>query len=163
MKHTSNRIITLDFEASGIGENSYPIEVGVSLTDGSTWCTLIKPLSSWQHWDSSAEKVHGISQEDLSLNGKAPLFVAKQLNNLLENMIVYSDCVVLDAIWLRKLYDAANIHLRFKLVDMMYIMDEERYDKLLATKKAIAKNLQLDRHRASNDALILQMAYQELY
>ena len=50
----------MDIEASGFGRSSYPIEVGYVLGDGSSFCTLIRPLPSWTHWDASAESVHHI-------------------------------------------------------------------------------------------------------
>ena len=33
----------LDLEASGFGRDSYPIEVGYVLPDGSSFCSLIRP------------------------------------------------------------------------------------------------------------------------
>jgi len=45
----------LDVEASGFGAGSYPIEVGYVFGDGRSYCTLIRPVSSWTHWDAKAK------------------------------------------------------------------------------------------------------------
>ena len=72
----------IDIEASGFGNGSYPIEVGLALPDGSTHCFIIRPASNWTHWDSSAQAIHGISRETLIESGKPPPEVADSLNRL---------------------------------------------------------------------------------
>ncbi|MET0379714.1 MAG: hypothetical protein ABW049_12050, partial [Spongiibacteraceae bacterium] len=52
----------LDFEASGLGGGTYPIEVGYVLGDGRSACYLIRPEPDWQGWSADAEKLHGISR-----------------------------------------------------------------------------------------------------
>jgi DNA polymerase III epsilon subunit-like protein len=155
-------ITTLDIEASGINARAYPIEIGVSLSNGTTWCSLIKPAESWTYWSKEAENIHGISYEELMTNGKSPAQVAGKLNKLLTSSTAYSDCWVLDQPWLIKLFQHAGITQTFSLLDMMHIMKEEPYEKLVETKHRIALTLDLARHRASNDALILQLAHEEL-
>ncbi|MGH1439607.1 MAG: 3'-5' exonuclease [Cellvibrionaceae bacterium] len=155
-------IATLDIEASGIHAEAYPIEVGVSLPNGKTWCSLIRPSQSWKHWDKEAETIHGISQEELISNGKSPTEVAGKLNQMLSSSTVYSDCWVLDQPWLTTLFQQAGMPQSFTLLDMMHVMKEESYEKLIDTKHRIALSLDLARHRASNDAKILQLAYEEL-
>ena len=49
MRHREPYII--DVEASGFGNGSYPIEVGVVLNNGEKFCTLIVPAANWTHWD----------------------------------------------------------------------------------------------------------------
>ena len=39
----------MDIEASGFGPDSYPIEVGLALGDGSRFCSLIVPAEHWTH------------------------------------------------------------------------------------------------------------------
>jgi hypothetical protein len=155
-------IITLDIEASGIHPHSYPIEIGVVLDNGESWCSLIKPAETWTYWDDDAELLHGISRAELQENGKSPIEVAGKLNNLLQDNIAYSDCWVLDNPWLITLFQQAAMEKKFTLLDMMHIMKEAEYGKLKATKQAIAIEANIDRHRASNDARILQIAYQTL-
>lgn len=155
-------IATLDIEASGIHPESYPIEIGICLANGKTWCSLIKPSDKWTHWDKEAEAIHGISHSDLIKHGKEPEDIAQELNSLLNSLTVYSDCSVLDQPWLNQLFQETNINPSFCLRDMMYLMEEEGYEKLIETKQQIAKKLQIERHRASNDARILKLAYEEI-
>ena len=66
-------ICIVDFEASSLSKQSYPIEVGVCLcTDPDLpvrlWGSLIRPTEKWlesQDWSDEAFAVHGITQEDL--------------------------------------------------------------------------------------------------
>ena len=65
--------MVIDFEATALTLESYPIEVGVARAmtpEGpvSTWSALISPDPSWNvpaQWDPDAERVHGISRWDL--------------------------------------------------------------------------------------------------
>jgi len=160
--HASNSIATLDIEASGIHADAYPIEIGVSLPNGDSWCSLIQPVHGWIHWNDQSEQIHGISREELFISGKTPLQVAKKLNSFLGESIAYSDCWVLDNPWLIKLYEQAGIKQTFSLLDMMHIMTEENYNCLVETKHKVALELDLQRHRATNDARVLRLAYEEL-
>lgn len=162
IKDLQLHISTLDIEASGIHSNSYPIEIGISLQDGTSWCSLIKPDNSWQHWDKTAEAIHGITREELIRFGKSPREVAITLNQLINTNTIYSDCWVLDKPWLTRLYEAAGVSISFKLLDMMHVMKEDNYEQLLDTKNTIASNLNIRRHRATNDAKILQLAYEKI-
>ena len=83
--------IIIDVEASGFGQGSYPIEIGIALADGSRHCFLVAPARSWKHWDTEAEKVHGISRELLSSHGRPIQDIAWRLNELLRTRTVYSD------------------------------------------------------------------------
>lgn len=49
---TSQELLTfLDIEATGIHEDSYPIEIGWVDTEGNESSFLIKPIPEWTHWD----------------------------------------------------------------------------------------------------------------
>ncbi|MCG6968099.1 MAG: hypothetical protein LJE59_16490 [Chromatiaceae bacterium] len=154
--------IIIDVEASGFGKGSYPVEVGVVLSDGSRHCYLIAPARSWQHWDDAAEAVHGISREALLSYGRPLQDVAWRLNELLRDKTVYCDAWSFDMSWLGKLYDAANMHQTFRLADIAELLDEEQRGRWHDTKQRVAEELGLQRHRASGDAKILQEAWRRL-
>ncbi|NVP03109.1 hypothetical protein HWA77_23150, partial [Photobacterium damselae subsp. damselae] len=63
----------LNFEASGLSEQSYPIEVGYALPDAEGYSLLINPLSSatqWNYWDDFAEQqLHHRSRQELITKG----------------------------------------------------------------------------------------------
>ncbi len=56
----------LDFEASSLDDDSFPIEVGLAVVDPSTasvavWSTLIKPAAQWAErgrWSRASEISH---------------------------------------------------------------------------------------------------------
>ena len=152
----------IDLEASGLGAGSYPIEVGVALASGETRCTLVCPAQDWSHWDDAAEHLHGITRDTLLLNGRSPLKVAILLNEWLGESVVYSDAWGNDACWLARLFDEAGMQQRFKVEAVTAILSEAQMELWAYAKELAERNLFLKRHRASNDALILQFTYQLL-
>ena len=155
--------IIIDFEASGFGKGSYPIEVGFSGRHGEGWCALIRPEEDWQHWDAKAAQIHHIPREILVERGRSVTYVAQQLNLFLRNYTVYSDGWTQDYVWLARLYDAANMSPSFKLADLREIMNQDQQDNWHTTKEAVQKELNLNRHRASSDAKVLQLTWLRTY
>jgi hypothetical protein len=149
----------LDFEASGLGIDSYPIEVGIILADGRKYCTLIKPAHNWLHWDQSAEELHRISRGILLSYGKPIVEVANELNRLLAEKTIYSDGWVVDKPWLNKLFYHANLMPSFFLSPLENILSELQMALWSTSKQAVIEELALSRHRASTDALIIQETY----
>lgn len=100
---------TIDFEASGLDlMDSYPIECGY--TNGLIEREfLIKPAEGWWHWDTTAEKVHGISQGELLTKGENPCYVADEMIKDLSGKIVICDGWQYDLYWMWTLFDTAGI------------------------------------------------------
>lgn len=146
----------IDVEASGFGAASYPIEVGLVLSDGSSYCTLIRPEARWTHWDTSAEEVHLVSRETLLRNGRTAAETARELNARLRGMTVYCDSWYHDFTWLSRLFDAAECPQAFRLEDIRTLLNEAQAEHWHATRLQVQADLCLPRHRASNDARILQ-------
>ena len=149
----------IDIEASGFGSDSYPIEVGVVLTSGKRYCSLILPASEWKHWDEQAAKVHGITREDLKKFGSPVTEVAKALNDLLDGLIIYSDAWAVDLRWITRLFYTAGIYQQFKVSALENILSEAQMDIWHETKNQVLTGVEFKRHRASNDALIIQETY----
>lgn len=108
----------LDFEASSLSSNSYPIEVGWSLADGSIESHLISPagLDKWDDWSRLSESVHGISRSELLAHGKSPDWVCRRMNQQLSGQIVYTDSPAYDGMWLAELFSVVNgSRIKFKL------------------------------------------------
>lgn len=146
----------IDVEASGLGVGSYPIEVGIALPDGRTHCTLICPPAHWIHWDSQAEQLHGISRDSLLVNGRSVLKAAMMLNEWLDGQTVYTDGWGNDSCWLAKLFAEAGIVQRFTLDSVVTLLEPAQKDAWHPTKSQVLGELRVMRHRASNDALIVQ-------
>jgi len=151
--------IIIDVEASGFGRGSYPIEVGFVMPDGSTLCALVKPEPSWVHWDDSAESLHGITREILAEHGKPIEEVARWLNDNLRGLTVYSDAWGNDLSWLGALFEYAEVPQLFHLEALNKLLSEEQMNAWSEARDKVVSELSLKRHRASNDARIIQMTY----
>lgn len=153
----------IDIEASGFGDASYPIEIGVALNAGKKFCTLISPAPDWTHWDDSAEQVHHVSRAMLTSHGKSVQEVAQQLNNLLNGKTLYSDGWVVDHPWLIRLFAAAGKAQAFHVSPLEIILSEAQMDIWHQTKDQVIAQLKLNRHRASNDAWIIQETFRKTF
>ncbi len=151
--------IVIDFEASGFGKGSYPIEVGFSRRHGEGWCTLIRPESDWQHWDDKAAHIHRIPREILVERGKSASVVTEQLNIQLAGLTVYTDGWAQDYVWMALLFDAADRVPSFRLADLREIISPQQEGLWHVTKDQVVEDLNISRHRASNDARVLQMTW----
>lgn len=152
----------IDLEASGFGKGSYPIEVGFVLPDGSSQCLLIQPDAGWTHWDPAAELVHGISRATLLEYGHPALEVATQLNRSLRGQTVYSDAWAHDYTWLSVLFEAAGLVPTFKLEHLLVLMNECSQQHWNEIRSKVERELNVRRHRASNDARVLQTTWLRL-
>jgi hypothetical protein len=153
------RPFIIDIEASGFGPNSYPIEVGVALKPGTKFCSLIAPAPGWTHWDPSAEEVHRVPRDILETYGQPATQVALTLNELLGDATVYSDGWVVDQPWLTQLFERAGVVQQFSISPLEMILSEKQMEVWHEVKKQVIKDLELKRHRASYDALIIQETY----
>lgn len=149
----------LDIEASGFGRGSYPIEIGFVMQDQRSHCMLIRPDPEWCAWDDGAERLHGIPRARLLHSGVPPREAAQFLNRSLGGMTLYSDAWGNDQSWLALLFDSAGLLPAFKLQTLRALLSEEQAALWHPTKNAVIRDLGLGRHRASNDARILQQTY----
>lgn len=152
----------IDLEASGFGRGSYPIEVGFVPADGHTYCSLILPAPHWRHWDDAAQAVHQITRDTLMLHGRPASDVARTLNQRLRGQTVYSDGWANDYSWLGLLFDEADITPAFKLDNLRALLNDRQADGWQACKERVIAELRQPRHRASNDARVLQVTFQRL-
>lgn len=150
----------LDVEASGFGRGSYPIEVGFVLPDGRSHCLLIRPEREWLEWHAEAEQLHGISRAQLQRNGRSAFEVAQFLNDHLAGLTVYSDAWGNDQSWLALLFESAELRIKFRLETLRALLSEAQLQLWSTTKQEVELELELGRHRASNDARVLQLTFQ---
>ncbi|WP_375452134.1 transcriptional regulator [uncultured Devosia sp.] len=100
--------IFLDFEASSLSKQSYPIEVGWVLEDGTGEGHLIRRAPEWHDWDNKAEALHGISREQLLRDGTPHELVCARLIEIFAGNIVYASAPSWDGHWLSMLLRAAG-------------------------------------------------------
>lgn len=145
----------IDFEASSLGENSHPIEVAWSTTEGRIEDYLISPASvaSWTDWSEGSEAVHGIRRHELLSEGVDPVTVCETLCASLSDSVIYSDGQPFDERWLRSLFSAAGRDLGelrvLSIARLPYIdaLDRETRSRLSAS----ARNTVRGEHRARVD------------
>lgn len=159
MNHFHTPPIIIDIEASGFGPESYPIEIGVVLSDGLRQAKLIHPHESWTFWSDDAEKIHGIKREQLLNRGLPVREAALALNHLLRNERTFSDCWVVDKPWLDKLFLFAKVKQSFSLSPIEAILPDEQIYYWDKAKEMVQKQLNVKRHRASTDAMVIQQTY----
>ena len=150
----------LDVEASGFGRNSYPIEIGFVLPDAHTFCTLIRPLAHWTHWDEQAARTHHIPRPLLEERGQSVGEVAQRLNTDLRGQTVYSDGWANDYSWIGALFDAADLTPAFRLENLRKLLSESEAEQWHMVKAQISAERGAQRHRASSDARLLQLTFQ---
>lgn len=153
-------LVVLDFEASALALDSFPIEVGIAmqaqLGDAIvSWSALIKPDPAWQldtQWDPDAERLHGISRWDLR-QGLSPYAAVAALNSRIPpGVTVWCDGGHYDLRWMERLVEAAGIAPTFTLRDLSEVWaghgaTAERY------RTAFVK--QHRPHRAGPDAVAI--------
>ncbi|MGK7866335.1 3'-5' exonuclease [Falsiroseomonas sp. E2-1-a20] len=98
----------LDFEASGLGPDSYPIEIGWVLDDGTGEAHLIRPEPDWKSWSVGAEALHGLSWDVLASSGRPATEVATICLKALRGRRVFTDAPGADQFWLDRLMKAAG-------------------------------------------------------
>ena len=150
--------IVIDVEASGFGRGSYPIEIGVALADGRTACYLVRPEPGWCHWDAAAAALHGLSRDLLHEKGRVVGEVAAALNELLIDEVVYTDAWGMDSSWLALLFEHAGRPQRFRLEALAGLLDDTQRAAWADAKRQVRIEMNLTRHRASADALVIQRA-----
>lgn len=102
-------IAFLDFEASSLSDDSYPVEVAWIFEDGRSESHVICPMTGWTDWDPAAEAIHGISREQLLAEGASPHDVASRLLDQLTGHSLYATAPSWDGKWLSVLLRAAEL------------------------------------------------------
>lgn len=109
MPDYTNDLAFLDFEASSLDEQGWPIEVGVSwLTDQGgieSHTKLIRRHRSWNlsAWSKQSEQLHGISIEQLEKEGIQPDEAAEWFVSVTESRRIGSDAPEFEGRWLGRL------------------------------------------------------------
>ncbi len=99
----------------------------------------------------------------LEQKGEAPETVAIKLNSLLKGMNIYTDAWGHDSSWIGKLYNVTGISQAFRLESIRYLMSEKQVESWHETKERVLRELNLPRHRASSDALVIQETFKQTH
>jgi len=127
-QHVADRLAFFDIEASGLGPDSFPIEVGWAFASGSSGSFLVRPAPTWtlDAWDPLAEDIHGISYEQVLNQGISPWDAALRLNRLMAppgetRLTVVSDAVEMDTFWLDRLFEESPEDRAFEVRDVNWL------------------------------------------
>ena len=99
--------VFIDFEASSLADDSWPIEVGISWLDSkrvTTHSSLIRPRPEWPEsaWHADSAKIHNIPRSDLDGAPSAD-HVSTWLYELIAGRPLVSDAPPFDERWLQVL------------------------------------------------------------
>lgn len=135
MLNPEQQVLILDCEASGIGEESYPISIGICGNEIQPWFWMICPMEGWDHWDEVAESIHGIEKDYLQEYGRDAFLVARDMNAIFRGMTLYCDSMW-DEFWIKKLFDDCGVLMSFNLVWLQKKLTEEEKEEYSAWVEA---------------------------
>lgn len=151
-------LASIDFEASALDDDSYPIEIGVAIWRGPmapivTWSSLIEPTPEWVRdgvWFEKAQKVHGISPADL-IGAPRPQTVMATLSRFMTGIdAVVTDNVRWDGFWMRRLEDAAGMRAGLRIEGVIPRMEDMNVDARIGVSDYHSRHPRP--HRAGPDA-----------
>lgn len=150
-------LVVIDFEASALTLDSYPIEVGIaimSVPDGQieSWSSLIRPDPRWDldgQWDPDAAKIHGIRRWDLREGLPAAAVLQKLNARIPYGVAVWCDGGHYDKHWLNALATTASISPSFRLADL----ESALHDARLRVRYLGQVSGKIRPHRAEKDAV----------
>jgi hypothetical protein len=102
-------LVFLDFEASSLRRNSYPIEIGWIFEDGASESHLIRPAPGWDDWEPAAEAIHHIPRATLLSDGVPHEAVAARMVETLAGHDLTASAPSWDGKWLSVLLRAAGL------------------------------------------------------
>lgn len=161
-RYIEGEICILDFEASGLHQTSYPIEVAIYLR-GKVHCWLIQPQPDWLYWCETAESMHGITRAEIETHGQGVGIVAQELIQAVKSVgAIYTDAVKWDQFWLDRLFDAANLDISLELKSIFSLLTSRQADNFVQRKDELAESGRFRHHRAGEDVKMIFEAYKSV-
>ena len=148
--------VFIDFEASSLSPDSYPIEVAWGSCDSDLRSYLIDPsgVDSWVEWDEFAEaEIHRISRSMLFSEGVPTHTVARALSESIGGTVVYSDAPEFDTFWMERLFDAVDLECSITIKHVELVIPRYHESVMTGVAEAVFDGLGLPRHRAGNDVM----------
>ncbi len=138
----------------------YPIELGVAMNgNGLTFAKLVRPATSWTDWNEESERIHGCSRQKLITDGEPARKIARELNELFPNQILYSENRQRDQRHLDRLFEVAGIVPQLKVESITSILNKEQCKQWSTSRKRVIELTGLSCHRADTSALITRSTY----
>lgn len=157
----------LDFEASSLSFDSYPIEVAWAGEHADPQAFLISPetIPEWTDWSRAAQNIHRIKPKTLLRQGISPMEAASKISTALENKTVYTDNPDFDGMWMKALFD--GVHMAYPKINILHLdallieticpdLDHRiQYLPKIIEFKIMARNKIRIQHRAAQDVQYL--------
>lgn len=148
--------VVLDIEASGLGENSFPIEIAWQGPIVKPQSFLIRPDPNWdlESWDERAEQLHGIPLRQVLAEGVATRTIVEQLCRDCAGRTILSDGLAFDQVRLNQLCAAARWQGSIRLTDLFLWLGQCHRETGTPSREAISAFVRgLDNHSQSHRAL----------
>jgi hypothetical protein len=150
--------VYIDFEASGLHQHSFPIEVAWAGPVIEEKAFFLKPHPTWlrDQWDDNAELLHGISLNSIDESGIAPDHIAKQLQLDCRGKVLLTDGVEFDQNWLAMLFEAGGLQCLYRIMDVQVWMGQQVRSLGIDPKTVLLRMQDFDQrvepiHRALDD------------
>jgi len=101
--------VFLDFEASSLAKDSFPVEVAWVFEDGRSRTRLLRPAPGWTDWSPDAERVHGLSRARLETEGAPVEAVGREMVETLGDHRLFASAPSWDGKWLSVLLRGAGL------------------------------------------------------
>lgn len=101
-------MIFLDFEATGLGPDSYPIEIALVKADAQ-YTDLILPKPDWEGY--GAEHIHCIPEYLIHAHGVDVECIKQRIDEFVDGPI-WVDSITMDPFWFKKLYGPNSFEFR---------------------------------------------------
>lgn len=150
-----DRFAILDFEASSLSAESWPIEIGLSWIEGGevrTWSSLIRPDPVWNldDWSTASSAVHGITLDEV-FGAPEKSQVVEDFRQALGTRRMVSDAPEFDQRWLAKLLGQDQLEDGFGVEDIdaitFAVFDSDQIRQMIVALQNIEAP-----HRAGPDA-----------
>jgi DNA polymerase III epsilon subunit-like protein len=148
--------VVLDIEASGLGENSFPIEIAWQGPTVKPQSFLIRPDPQWdlESWDDRAEQLHGIPLQQALAEGVPARSIVEQLCRDCAGRTILSDGLAFDQAWLNQLYAASQWQGNIRLTDLFLWLGQCHRETGTPSREAISVFVRgLDNHSQAHRAL----------
>jgi hypothetical protein len=147
----------LDFEASSLSDNSYPISAGLVI-GGHVHYWVIKPKYNWIERSSKSEAIHGLSREFIEIHGISADKVLAEISEKLNVYdVVYSDNPEWEAMWLSSL---GRLDIKIVSIYTLITQKQREHFSLYLDINFLKNNLA--RHRADHDALAMALTIEQI-
>lgn len=155
--HILKGIFIIDFEASGLHNDSYPTEIAWinPIRDEKATSYLIQPSQSWLEtfWDPKAEAVTGISRTMIIHDSRPIQDIAQITIETIKNAtLLLSDAPTRDAHWMRVLLEAARVEYK-----LPHFMEFQEFMWRYFNKGVLFKGKR--KHRAGQDVERMAAAF----